>query len=330
MSQTSEKNVKLNLLKAFACISVVFVHVRFPGVFGQITSTIAAFAVPIFYMVSGYFAWGKSAQTIQRRMLKICKIFLLGYLLYFVYGALVALGDHSLGTWLATNFNWKTPIKYILFCTIDFAVPLWYLIALIEVYILWYLIVKLQKEQLGVKLMPGLFALQILLALSCDALHLPRVFKVNFLTQAMPWFLLGYFMHTDKAKTYRALSKSLLCLLAGSGFFIALLPLLFPLPQSLGLIGYIPYAMGLFALALKEPNRSVCKSLEYVGEKLSLHVYLLHEPVAGVLSILCANLLKVNVQENLWLWLHPVLTLICTALVAWLVHSIAGKTVKSK
>ena len=49
--------------------------------------------------------------------------------------------------WLSLNFDHTTPIKYIVFCTIDFAIPLWYLIAMVETYFVWYFVVKYKKER---------------------------------------------------------------------------------------------------------------------------------------------------------------------------------------
>ena len=51
------RNARLNLLKGFACIGVVFIHVTFPGVFGQIIKDAAGFAVPVFFLTSGFYSY---------------------------------------------------------------------------------------------------------------------------------------------------------------------------------------------------------------------------------------------------------------------------------
>ena len=57
MTQTAKKpyNYCMDFLKGLACIFVVFIHVKFPGDFGQAVQAIARFAVPFFFMVSGYY-----------------------------------------------------------------------------------------------------------------------------------------------------------------------------------------------------------------------------------------------------------------------------------
>ena len=79
-----KKNLKLNLLKGIACSGVVFAHVPFPGVFGKIVDLAAAFAVPFFLMIAGYYSYGAGLAVIRRRLVKIIKIFAIAYALFVV------------------------------------------------------------------------------------------------------------------------------------------------------------------------------------------------------------------------------------------------------
>ena len=161
--EKTNRNVKLNLLKGIACIGVVFIHITPPGLFGDILVYGFQFAVPIFLMIAGYYAYGKEEDVIKRRLIKIVKIFLYAYLVFFLYKLTFSLKDHELNKWLSESYKWDTPIKYICFCTINFAVPLWYLIAMIETYIVWLFVVKGKKEDVAIKLTPILFLFQIIL-----------------------------------------------------------------------------------------------------------------------------------------------------------------------
>ncbi|MBR2938031.1 MAG: acyltransferase [Oscillospiraceae bacterium] len=329
MEQKHVVNHKLNFLKGVACIGVVFVHVSFPGTFGGVSSYAAGFAVPIFFMIAGYFAWEVKTETIKRRLLKIAKIFIFAYLLFFAYSAAIAIKNQNLGFWLSTHFNWKTAIKYIFFCTVDFAIPLWYLIAMIETYVLWFFVVKHKKEQLAVKFLPYLFLLQILFSICCDVLQVAWSWKTNFIVRALPWFLLGYYLHTEKAENIRKTASYKVIILAVAGGIISVIPALVSLPFQVSTVGYILYALGLFVLCLKDPNNSTCKFVEYLGEKLSLNIYIFHTLVEGVLVLFCGKLLSMNIQENAWLWCKPIIVLICTISVAWAVHVVLD-TIKSK
>lgn len=300
---------------------MVFIHVDFPGLFGEIIQSISCYAVPIFYMTAGYYAFGVGTDVVKRRLIKIIKIFLCAYALFFAYRAAgAAVLDHEIGAWFSENFNWMTPIKYICFCTIDFAIPLWYLIAMIETYIAWYFIVKNGKEQPALKLLPVLFALQILWTSYCDTMQMEWFWKTNFITRAMPWFLLGHYTHSNDAEKVRNMASPKLILLAAAGCVIALVPTVFRLPVDFSVVGYIPYALGLFTLALKDSGSSVCRSMEYIGDKLSLNIYILHPLVESVVRILCGKILDIDIEGSVYLWCRPMIVLISTVFAAWVVY----------
>ncbi|MCI7767954.1 MAG: acyltransferase [Oscillospiraceae bacterium] len=330
MEHKENINYKLNLLKGFACIGVVFIHITFPGIFGEIVKLASDYAVPIFFMIAGYYAFGNGTAVVKRRLIKIIKIFVYAYLLFFALKAADAIMNHEIGVlWLCDLFNWKTAIKCIVFCTIDFAIPLWYLIAMIETYIVWYFIVKNQKEQFTLKILPFLFVLQILLTSYCETMQLEWFWKINFPTRAMPWFLLGYYMHTDKAKKIRNIDSHILVILAAAGCVIAVIPTLFSLPLKFTIIGYLPYSVGLFALSLKNPYNSVCKVIEYIGEKLSLNIYIFHSLINSVTGFMCHRILGIDTETCVWQWCRPIIVLICTILASWLVHIILNN-IKSR
>ena len=54
-----KKHDGINMLKGIACIIVVFLHVPFPGLLGKLISFELNFSVPIFFMISGFFAFKK-------------------------------------------------------------------------------------------------------------------------------------------------------------------------------------------------------------------------------------------------------------------------------
>ena len=311
----TEKNVKLHLLKGFACIGVVLIHIVFPGSFGQIVLLVSEYAVPIFFMTAGFYAYGKDSSVIRRRLLKILKIFAVAYAVFFLYNIAGPAAKHQADVWLADHFRRETPVQYVCFCMVDFAVPLWYLIAMTEIYILWLILIKKGKEQRLVKMTPILFLLQVLLTTYCETLNLEWFWKTNFVTRGLPWFLLGYYLNAPEAETLRTVSEGALSLLAALGCALAVIPTAFDLPVRFNVIGYIPYAFGLFALTLKDPGKSTCKPMEFIGEKLSLYVYVLHVPVCAAV-IYASRLLKIDTNSDLFLWCKPILAVIVTLLVS--------------
>lgn len=51
----SNRNCSLDFCKGVGCIFVVFIHVTFPGGLGQAVKSLGSFAVPLFFMISGYY-----------------------------------------------------------------------------------------------------------------------------------------------------------------------------------------------------------------------------------------------------------------------------------
>lgn len=49
------RNNNLDILKAISAFLVVCIHIKFPGKFGEYINIIAALAVPIFFMITGYY-----------------------------------------------------------------------------------------------------------------------------------------------------------------------------------------------------------------------------------------------------------------------------------
>ena len=319
LSNNKSKNVKLNLLKGFACIGVVFIHVVFPGKTGQILVYASQYAVPIFFMIAGYYAFKKGYEVILRRLIKIVKIFIFAYLLTLLYYMIVPALHHTLDDWLILNFNWKTPIKYLCFCTIDFAIHLWYLIAMIEIYIFWLLFVRKGKEKGTVKIFPILFILHILLTSYCETMNLDWFWKVNFITRGLSWFLLGYYLHTPKSKSIRDFSSVKLWILVVIGCLISIIPVAFNLKFKFNVIGYIPFALGLFVLTLKEPGRSICKPIEFIGENLSLFIYIFHPLVRDALNTVLAKV-GLNIYNNVFLWVKPIIVLLITILLSYIFY----------
>ena len=85
-----EKNYTLNFVKFLACIMVVLIHCKFPGDLGLYTTALARFAVPFFFMVSGYYAY-RSKNTneyTKKQIIKITKIAIIALIAYFIYNLL--------------------------------------------------------------------------------------------------------------------------------------------------------------------------------------------------------------------------------------------------
>lgn len=295
----SNLNIMLNFLKGLACIGVVFIHITFPGKVGEIIKYASAYGVPIFFLIAGYFAFGKNEDVIKRRLLKICRIFVFGYLIFFSFNALIALKNHELMDWLANNYSIKSLAKYVIFCTIGFAIPLWYLMAQIETYVFWLITVRLKKEYLIIKCIPVLFLLQVLLTSFCETMDFSWFWKINFVTRSLAWFALGYYIHSIPDERIKRINEKKVVLVAIMGLAIVLIPVVFNLKLKFSSLGYVFYATALFLIALKYGERSICKPIEYLGDNLSLWVYIFHVPTSSVVKMIVKRLINIDTESGI-------------------------------
>ena len=69
----TKTNHCLDCIKGIGCICVVFIHVKFPGCFGDIVWRLSQFAVPVFFLTSGYFAYSLDKDCTDRMVKRRAK-----------------------------------------------------------------------------------------------------------------------------------------------------------------------------------------------------------------------------------------------------------------
>ena len=309
------RNDCLDLIKCIACIGIVFIHVTFPGQFGQNLAVMFHWAVPFFIMVSGYYAFGCDETVVKRRLLKILRILLFGTVLFFLISVIYPIKDNRLMFWLAENFNQRTLPYLFVFCTIRWAIQLWYLIAMAETYLLWLLAVKRGWQDAMVKMTWPLFLIGFIWGLWIQSLNLDeqRIWSYQkiFLLSALPWFLLGYLMRERYSAFWKRIGNKQLLAAAFTGFMLLIL---FRSVVGAAYFGRIVVASSIFMLGLKNPEIKFGKTAAYVGNKLSLYVYIYHTCIAGICSMFF-SFIGIN-TDGAYLYVQPLITVLLTVLAA--------------
>ena len=87
-----KSNNCLNMAKGIACFFVVFMHIPFPNTFGIVVKKIGEFAVPLFYMISGFFLWKPELKEVKlglikkiNRLFNVCLKVSIVYLLWNIF-----------------------------------------------------------------------------------------------------------------------------------------------------------------------------------------------------------------------------------------------------
>ncbi|WP_408071413.1 acyltransferase family protein [Butyrivibrio sp. JL13D10] len=316
-----QRNHMLNLLKGIGCVGVVFIHVPFPGMIGTAMAKLAQFTVPIFAMIAGYYALNCDEAKIKKRLFRMCHIFLVALVWWLLYAVLMHFYNGDFIQWVKKELSIVTIVKFFVFINLDFAIPLWYLIGMIETYIVWFMAVKFKKEKDFVHLMPLLFLLQFVLTTYCETKGLPWSFKINFITRILAWFLLGYKIHDNEDNIIGKVNGIKLVWGVLLGEFIAFFHVIFKSRLDFSCVGIFLVSASLFIAAIKYKDISVSKTIEYLGDKLSLNVYIFHSIIAWIFVVVAECLLPIDTANGLFPWINPVLTAVATIFLAQIIEA---------
>ena len=219
----SQRNATLDVIKLIAAYFVVFIHVPFPGKFGVMIETAARFAVPVFFIVSGFFAYGNDLDKIKKKIRNIFSLFVFASVLYNALniGTRILSESSTVAEYINGFFDFSVILKMLLLnCTYS-ADRLWFLPALIYVYAAYYLARKLKlKDEVifGISfagMAAHLFLGEVLLAFGTE---LPYEFLRNFLLMGIPFFGTGMFLKKHENKICGKISVKLaLTIVAGGG-----------------------------------------------------------------------------------------------------------------
>jgi hypothetical protein len=154
---TQNRNIILSLFESFASIAVIFIHCPLPDKVGTIVTAIARFAVPFFFMITGFYMYSFNNEfdeeqiknlknKLKYKILKYLSIFILAYIFYELYFYLLEFYIGNTGyVSLFTRLDRYSFFSLLLFSQsplLDYSFHLWFLLALIQVYIVFYFFSK--------------------------------------------------------------------------------------------------------------------------------------------------------------------------------------------
>ena len=150
-----ERNGSLDALKTICAFLVICIHIPFPGIVGEIITPLARIAVPIFFMITGYF-YNKEDKKQFKQMKKIIILIILSNLLYFIPNIVTTEN-------MSNIFSVKKCLEFIIFNESPFASHLWYLNALLYVLIIVYFADKLKIRKFLYYVIPILLIIDLIL-----------------------------------------------------------------------------------------------------------------------------------------------------------------------
>lgn len=255
----------LDTLKCIAVLMVIYIHTQSNEYILLITRT----AVPIFFLISGFFYTPMSFNKQIRKLLSFTCIFLLIYII-------IQLTIHG-KIFLTNLFTIKNAIDFFLVnSTTCVGEPLWYLPASIYALTILHFIVKRKKTTILFITIPLLLIINTILA---NTGHIARY--RNFLFTGLPYITIGYFI-----AQYKSIIREKLIRISPIFMLLILLTLSYSeylIYQTLKLTyirdHYISttflsvYIFILASLILKQKRTAY---ISYIGQNLSGIIYGIH------------------------------------------------------
>ena len=299
MAETIKKQYSnLNAIKIIAAFFVVCIHIRFPGDMGNAVVAVARFAVPFFFMVSGFFSYypdsTRLAAKYKRKISHIGVIFAGSFLLYFAYDVLANFMNGTLSTYLSQKFSITSIAELVIFNHVRVMEALWFLPALIYATLIFYFLEKKGVTKKLYFLIPVLLLSGILLREVPEFMeNAPAVMNKayiyrNFVFVGLPFYMLGHFIRVNEEKLKERLTYPILAVMMLIGTAEAVAVDLLHTQKSV-YVGTIIAVAAFFVLALKAEGKVKISPLAAMGANYSLYVYTLHILVKNVYERLFGN-----------------------------------------
>ncbi len=282
-----DRNNGLDVLKFFLCFLIICIHVPFPGKLGTFVVIFSRIAVPIFFMISGYFYENTSSvERLKRQIYKIVKLCLSSS---FVYCILYLL-NNDFDAVIELFRNIKV-FDILLFNVNPFKDIFWYLNAILYVIIIEYLLLKIHKIEL-IKKYDCIFCCLLIgnLVFGVYSKNIfARTFEIfitrNFLFCGIPFFIIGKLIRRMTIKFYSIQKCIILCLLL---YIVSFVECLFSKGNGDIYLSTIFLSITIFVIFLQFSfkNNKILDLFEYVGNKLSTTIYIIHPLLITFLNMI--------------------------------------------
>lgn len=317
-----ERNQSMEAAKLIASVFVVFIHVSIPGEAGSIINCLARFAVPMFFALSGYFNYGADSNQVWKRTVHIVKVYLIAVTARIVWGCFETEYDYGSTVVFLMSLlpQWEGIMRWIILQIDPFAGHLWYLNAMIWVYVLYWMYVRFFGEKkvvyaplyfAGFSLFAVFFTIGILMMI-LDGTVSYFLCRNAWLT-GLPMFIMGVFLHEyqDEILDHFGLNGRRLMGIIAVCIMLTLLQ-----HHTIGggdmLFGTVPEVIALILLMVSHPKLAEKSKLakEVIARcgAWSMWIYILHLLADSAYLLLCQPWISarwIEMEE----WIHPFVVL---------------------
>lgn len=286
----SDRNGFIDFWKFFFAIGVILVHIPLPGVYGNIGTAVGVCGVGFFYLISGYACYGPDKKEMCSKILKRFWrngiITLITIIIYLVFAYFEKKASRDVGMMI---FKLKQPVTYLrMFLLGDFEYfygsALWFMIALLQGYLIFYLIVRFNLKKLVYILTPVFLIARIVVDSYVNSFPVSWHISANLIIGALPMMLLGYVI-ADQKERLSKISNSAVIVIA----IVSAVAMFLAVNLKVGKIDIsqpfkILCGASIFIYGIKNPQSHILRPVEKLGREDSLYIYLFHFIILVALS----------------------------------------------
>ncbi len=301
------ENRFLYFLEGIACISVVFIHCLFPSLIGIVICGLARFAVPLFFLISGYYLYQYDTKhcemhkRIKEKILHISNLLVISvclYLCWTIFRTFLSGGGKSV---LFCIHEWIQPRQLLSMLILNnfnaVGGHLWFLAALLYCYFISFLTNFELSNHVIYRSVPLLLVIHIIGRTVFGLLKIDNVqgipiyiFFRNWLFTAWPCFVAGNWIRYKQDQLLLQFSKKKLIVLFMIGVLLTIAETIVVYWMTgddrelyLGTFLMV-FSMFLYALQIPEQVGVLC--IENIGRKYLAFIYIVHLMVIEGVNIL--------------------------------------------
>ena len=282
----------LDVLKYTACLFVILIHTDIPQTAELIIQPILTTAVPIFFMITGFFysETVKAGRT-KKQLQKIAVLALVANLVHIGWACLKCLlGDRTASEFVAEIIDPTSLVNLLVFNQPIWRTSIWYINALLVLLFLFYAVQKQEHYRKLYWCIPVLLTANLLLGTYSFVFpaneQLLLCYSRNVFFCGIPYFLLGHYVFANRQRLCGAFGKWLWVAL----FWIAgclelwLLNRFDVLGHKDNLLSSSFLALTLFCICLKKEFVSgvFWKRIAAFGRKYCFAIYVMHSIILEV------------------------------------------------
>lgn len=332
METPVKRNRNLDVVKLICAFLVVCIHLPFPGTVGTVILTLARVAVPVFFMITGFFyRTVKENGREKAQILKVLKLTVIANVLYFLWGILLSFLTTGPAQYVHQTINGKTIFNFLVLNDSPFGLHLWYLSSLLVALVILYFLGKNPKLfRLSYGLIPILLLGDLVLG-KYSLLLFGREFNLllvrNFLFVGLPYLLLGAFLSEKTERLEKIFGKRqwllALCVVLFAATSLLERGLLSAAGANAARDHYFSttfLACSVFILAITAPDVKANNLLAKLGKSTATEIYIYHLIVKDVLAILLTGVLG-----GLYPWIRPICVFVASLLFALVLKTVTGR-----